>query len=248
MGSRVSAFLGALACVLGVLGPADLAAGQTAQMARDEVAKELARDSDFRPVSVTLDEEGRIVLAGEVRLLWTKDEAVRRATRAADEHPVIDNLTVRTDDVVAEAAFRAVERAIRNYEYLTVFDYVSGSMRDGVVTITGEVTSVRDISGDLVERVSKVRGVREIRNELQILPPFTADDEIRSRLARAIFSRPSFEPFAGMSNPPFRLIVRNGIVTLRGYVDTRAEYLEMQQIASQIPGIVRIENRLEILR
>jgi osmotically-inducible protein OsmY len=166
---------------------------------------------------------------------------------AAGERDVVSELTVAAglDDATT---LGGVERAIRNYEYLTVFDYVSGSIRDGVVTLTGQVTSLRDISGDLAERVSRVRGVRELRNELEILPSFRADDEIRGRLARAIFSRPGFERFARMSNPPFRLIVRNGIVTLRGYVETQAEYIEMQQIASQIPGILRIENRLETLR
>jgi len=242
---RASALFVALTCVV-IAAPVAAAAGQSAQAARDAVVKELAREGDFRPITVTTDDQGRIVLTGEVRLLWTKSEAIRRATRAADGLDVVGNLTVRTEDTLPEAVFSAVERAIRRYEYLTVFDYVSGSIRDGVVTLTGQVTSVRDISGDLVERVSKVRGVREIRNELEILPPFTSDDEIRNRLARAIFSRPNFERFAGMSSPPFRLIVRNGIVTLRGYVEGRAEFLEMQQIASQIPGIVRIENQLQI--
>jgi osmotically-inducible protein OsmY len=247
MRPRAFAVFLALSCASGLAGATDRAAGQSAQAARDAVAAELAGERDFRPITVTLDDQGRIVLGGEVSLLWTEQEALRLASRAAGERDVVSELTVAAglDDATT---LGGVERAIRNYEYLTVFDYVSGSIRDGVVTLTGQVTSLRDISGDLAERVSRVRGVRELRNELEILPSFRADDEIRGRLARAIFSRPGFERFARMSNPPFRLIVRNGIVTLRGYVETQAEYIEMQQIASQIPGILRIENRLETLR
>jgi len=247
MRPRTSALLVVLACVAGLAGAAVRAAGQSAQAARDEVADELAGARDFRPITVTVDDEGRIVLGGEVQLLWTKQEAIRRATEAASGREVVSELTVTAndDDTVT---LGGVERAIRNYEYLTVFDYVSGSIRNGVVTLTGQVTSVRDKSGDLAERVSRVRGVQELHNELEILPLFRADDEIRERLARAIFSRPNFERFAGMSNPPFRLIVRNGIVTLLGYVQGQAEYLEMQQLASQIPGILRVENRLQTLK
>jgi osmotically-inducible protein OsmY len=241
----------ALTCAAGLAATAERAAGQSAEVARDEVAAEvaaeLAGEFDFRPITVTLDDEGRIVVGGEVRLLWTKEEAIRQAREAAGGREVVSELTV-TPGLDDTAMLSGVERAVRNYEHLTIFDYVSGSIRDGVVTLTGQVTPFPDKSGDIAERVSRVRGVQEIRNEIEVLPSFRADDEIRERLARAIFSRPDFERFARRPNPPFRLIVRNGIVTLVGYVQTRAEFLEMQQIASQIPGILRIENRLQTVQ
>lgn len=43
-----------------------------------------------------------------------------------------------------------------------------------------------------------------------------------------------------------KIITRHGVVTLRGLVESEAERLSLQQIATQTPGVVRVDNQLEI--
>ncbi|MDO9049202.1 MAG: BON domain-containing protein [Methylobacter sp.] len=43
-----------------------------------------------------------------------------------------------------------------------------------------------------------------------------------------------------------KIITRKGVVTLRGPVESQAESMKLQQIATQTPGAVRVDNQLEI--
>jgi hyperosmotically inducible protein len=43
-----------------------------------------------------------------------------------------------------------------------------------------------------------------------------------------------------------KIITRNGVVTLRGPVDSQAESMRLQQIATQTPGVMRVVNQLEV--
>ncbi|MGZ8943773.1 MAG: BON domain-containing protein [Methylobacter sp.] len=43
-----------------------------------------------------------------------------------------------------------------------------------------------------------------------------------------------------------KIITRNGVVTLRGPVESEAENMKLQEIAKQTPGVIQINNELEI--
>ena len=51
-----------------------------------------------------------------------------------------------------------------------------------------------------------------------MLPPVPEDDDLRHRVAKAIYGNPSFWSYAAMSNPPIHIIVERGQVTLKGTV------------------------------
>ena len=42
-----------------------------------------------------------------------------------------------------------------------------------------------------------------------------------------------------------KIITRDGVVTLRGPVESKAESMKLQEIAKQTPGVVRVDNQLE---
>ena len=58
------------------------------------------------------------------------------------------------------------------------------------------------------------------------------------------FTHSSFERFASMPNPPFHIIVNNSSVSLVGVVQSQIEKIEMETIARQTQGVLRVENRL----
>lgn len=43
-----------------------------------------------------------------------------------------------------------------------------------------------------------------------------------------------------------KIITRNGVVTLRGPVDSAAEKTRLQSIAQQTPGVTQVDNQLEV--
>jgi hyperosmotically inducible protein len=118
--------------------------------------------------------------------------------------------------------FKDVSNQVTRYVNFTVFDNVAASVENGTVTLTGRVTMPYK-KDDIARRVSKVDGVAEIDNKIAVLPVSIFDDELRFRIARAIYGNPAFWHYAAMANPPIHIVVENGNVTLTGVVNSNVE-------------------------
>jgi len=139
--------------------------------------------------------------------------------------------------------FQDVARQVRNYVNFTVFDSVSANVDNGIVTLTGNVTMPFKVE-DLTRRVSRVDGVRRIDNQIKVLPVSRFDDELRLRIARAIYGNPSFWQYASMANPPIHIVVENGRVRLEGTVNNNVERMLAQSLAIGFNAF-SVENRLK---
>ncbi len=124
-----------------------------------------------------------------------------------------------------------ISSAITQYTRYTVFDDLGGTVDNGVVTLTGKVTMPykRD---DIEKRIARIDGVKTVKNEISVLPVSIYDDQLRSRIARAIYGNPSFWTYATMANPPIHIIVENGRVTLTGVVLSQVDKLLAQSLAT----------------
>ena len=152
----------------------------------------------------------------------------------------------RAEDVVERKdfqIFQGVARQVQQYVNFTVFDSVNASVQDGVVTLTGKVTMPFKVQ-DLTRRVSRVEGVRKVDNQIQVLPVSRYDDELRLRIARAIYGNPSFWHYASMANPPIHIVVEQGRVKLEGTVNNHVERMLAQSLAIGF-GEFSVENRLK---
>jgi hyperosmotically inducible protein len=147
-------------------------------------------------------------------------------------------LFVKSDLSVAEDAIREV----RQYAQISIFDDVSVEVESGVVTLKGKVTMPYKKS-EIEKRVTKVGGVREVRNEIGVLPVSSFDDELRYKIARAIYSNPSFWNYAAMANPPIHIIVEHGRVTLTGVVSSNVERMLARSLATGF-GELSVTNEL----
>jgi hyperosmotically inducible protein len=85
---------------------------------------------------------------------------------------------------------------------------------------------------DIARRVTDVNGVREVMNQLEVLPVSPFDEELRLRIARAIYGNPSFWTYAAMANPPIHIIVEHGKVTLTGVVNSNVERMLARSLAT----------------
>ena len=120
---------------------------------------------------------------------------------------------------------------------------ISAQVDDGRVVLSGWVTMPfkRD---DLERRVRKVDGVMSVDNKIGVLPVSQFDDELRFRIARAIYSHSSFWNYAAMANPPIRVVVNGGRVTLEGVVQSNVERMLARSLASGF-GEFSLKNELK---
>jgi hyperosmotically inducible protein len=124
-----------------------------------------------------------------------------------------------------------ISRSLRSYTRLTIFDDIHMQVQDGLVTLTGKVTM--DVKkNEVVSRVRAVEGVRELRNEIGVLPASAEDDALRTRVARAIYGSPAFHRYAAMPHPPIHILVEDGRVTLTGVVPTEVDRALARSLAA----------------
>jgi hyperosmotically inducible protein len=136
-----------------------------------------------------------------------------------------------------------VASQVRQYTRFTVFDDVRASVQDGVVTLSGKVTMPYK-KDDIAERVARVSGVMAVKNDISVLPVSPFDDDLRYRIARAIYGNQAFWHYASMANPPIHIVVENGRVTLSGVVNSNVERMLARSLATTY-GAFSVKNELK---
>jgi hyperosmotically inducible protein len=139
---------------------------------------------------------------------------------------------------------KAVADAVLGYPRYGVFDSVGVGVDNGVVTLQG---SVRD-SGrkdEIDRRVARLDGVREVRNEIRVQPASLFDDRLRLELYRRIYGNGLFERYATFANPPIRIIVDHGNITLAGVVNSRVEKVALESIARGVLAF-KVDNQVQV--
>jgi hyperosmotically inducible protein len=137
--------------------------------------------------------------------------------------------------------FRGVQQQVLRYPHFTIFDSVHAQVDNGIVVLSGKVTMPYKRQ-DLERRVSNVAGVVQVRNTIDVLPVSQFDDQLRLRIARAIYSSPAFLGLGSMVNPPIHVIVEHGRVTLDGVVLNNSDRLIARSIASSFMSFALTNN------
>ena len=140
--------------------------------------------------------------------------------------------------------FNDISKTVQRYAHFTVFDNVDAQVTNGVVTLTGQVTMPfkRD---DIEKRVAKVDGVKQVNDRISVLPASQFDDQLRYRLARAIYSNPNFWNYAIGPNPPIHIVVEHSHVTLEGVVMNDTDRAIVNSIATTQFGVMSVKNNLK---
>ena len=132
---------------------------------------------------------------------------------------------------------------VNGYAQFTIFDDINASMDNGVVTLTGKVTMGYK-RNDIESRVASVSGVTQVINKIDVLPASIYDDELRYRIARAIYTNPSFWMYASMARPPIHIIVERGHVKLTGVVNSNVDRVLARSLAASF-GAFSVVNELK---
>ncbi len=192
-------------------------------------------------------EHGVATLTGSVDSLGTKLDAERDARKVKGVEQVVNKLVVDTEDVKPAQILEGARHEIVMYPRYTIFDNVELRADGNTLVVSGQVTQPFKKS-DLGNILAHVRGVAGFENNLEVLPTSNFDDQIRVRVARAIYGDPVFIRYRNQALPPIHIIVKNGNVRLVGVVANRldSEKAEMNaRLATTYFGLtndLRVEN------
>ena len=235
---------------LGLLGlAAGLLAGASPTWADDADLKqriELRLENKKLTETANIDvavEQGSAVLTGLTTTVYDRNRAEQAARKEADE---VDNrIQVQPDGEYSDAeVVEAIRKTILRYPYYSIFDSVTFGVENGHVLLSGSTLHPWR-RNEIEKRVSKVKGIRELQSEITVQSVSIFDDRLRRRLANRIYRDPRFIQYANRTNPPIKIIVSKGKVTLAGYVTSPVEQALLGHIARGFLSF-GVDNQLKV--
>jgi len=138
---------------------------------------------------------------------------------------------------------QAVARVVHDDPQVTIFDHVDFHVEGSTVVLDGQVTTPGKKAA-IERKTAGVDGVTAIKTAITVLPASPSDDDLRRRIARAIYGNPAFWHYANMAQPPIHIVVKNGHVTLAGVVNSNVERALARSLAIGF-GAFDVKNALK---
>jgi osmotically-inducible protein OsmY len=126
-----------------------------------------------------------------------------------------------------------------------VFNYVTASAENGVVTLSGETRNEYDRDSALW-LVDDTAGVKDVIDNVKVAPTSIFDDRIRISALRAIYRDPVLSRYAIDPAKPIRIVVDNGQLSLYGTVANTMDKQVAGIRASQVFGAFTVQNNLQV--
>jgi osmotically-inducible protein OsmY len=168
------------------------------------------------------------------------ERAARKEARSVDNEVKVVPEEPRSDKAIGADA----RREVLAWERYGAFDAVSVEVHEGMVTLKGWVdTPVK--KDEIDERLAHVAGVRDVHNDLHLQGFSEADRRLRAQIYSRIYGDPMFERWAGVPDPPVRIFVSRGRITLAGLVGSKVEKVTAGNIARATLGF-SVDNQLQI--
>ena len=95
-----------------------------------------------------------------------------------------------------------------------------------------------------ISEVRHMAGVKDVIDDIKVLPASINDDHIRMRTARAIYRDPVLSRYAMDPARPIKIIVDNGHVSLYGTVDSTMDKQIAGMRANGVFGSFSVQNNL----
>ena len=155
---------------------------------------------------------------------------------------------VMVDSSAPDADLQAKLSDRLNYDRIgqgITFNALTLKVEDGVVTVGGDVLDYpsRDSAIAIVETTP---GVKDVIDEINVLPTSPFDDDLRIRVARAIYGYPPMKKYAMVPQKPIRIVVNNGHVTLYGVVDSKFDKQIAETRAKSVANVFSVDDQLII--
>jgi len=181
-----------------------------------------------------------------VKLYIDKVDAARKVSKINHADGVRNHVQVQGNVPDAELQSKLSDKlSYDRIGYGIMFNALNLKVEDGVVTIGGDVRDYpsRDSAVAIVETTP---GVKDVIDDINVLPTSNFDDDLRIRVARAIYGQSSMTKYAMAPEKPIRIIVDNGRITLYGVVDSKMDRQLAETQARSVSGAFSVDNKLVI--
>jgi hyperosmotically inducible protein len=223
------------------------ATGQYDEQIQQAVSQKIHDAKRLQSVSSSV-EDGIVTLTGTVGLYQDKLEAASKVKKVKDAAGVRNHIAVAGETVPDAQLEKKLAKQLA-YDRVgypdNAFNYVALSVKDGVVTLSGD--TVWDPPKDsALAIVARTPGVKDVVDDVKVLPVSNFDDSIRARTARAIYRDSVLGKYASDPVHPIRIVVDNGHVTLYGTVESSMDKTIAGIRANSVPGAFSVENKLVV--
>jgi osmotically-inducible protein OsmY len=158
---------------------------------------------------------------------------LREAERLArkDVKSVVNLLRVVPEEPRSDSAIRTdAQSAVLRWERYGPFDAVGIDVAEGVVRLSGWVETPAK-RNEIESRLARVDAIRDVHNDLRVQGFSQGDVRLRREIYQKIYRDPLFERWAGLPDPPVRVFVQRGRVTLAGTVGSAVEQVAVGMLA-----------------
>ena len=223
------------------------AVGRYDQQIQQAVSQKLQDSKQLQNVKSSV-EDGIVTLTGSVNLYQDRLEAAKKAKKISNVTGVRNDITVAGENVPDAQLQQKLAKKLA-YDRVgygdNAFNYIAVTVKDGVVTLSGD--TYWDVPRDSAMAIAaRTPGVKDVVNDVKVLPTSFFDDSIRRRTALAIYRDSVLSRYAIDPADPIRIVVDNGHVTLYGTVQSAMDKNIAGIRASAVPGAFSVENKLVV--
>lgn len=211
---------------------------------KSQVEAELDRYYIFAsPIDVKVTSPGIVTLEGTADSFWEKREIFDSVSRVDRVLVLKDKISVDTI-ILPDAVIKDnIRDDLARTQGIIAPDEIQISVRNGVVILSGTVTYANedDVAFDIA---SWQRGVKDVVNNLQVLPPQkTFTDKTLTEAANSVVDR-----FFPLEKDHVRVDVERGRAVLDGKVNTLWAKRNIAEEVEELLGVIEVENNLAIVQ
>ncbi len=243
--SAVTVVLLVLLSITAIAAPSS--SGRYDQQIQQAVSQKIHGAKQLQNVNSSV-EDGIVTLAGTVGLYQDKLDAAKKIKKIANVAGVRNDIVVAGANVPDDQLQQKLAKKLaydRVGYYDNTFNYLAIEVKDGVATLTGD--AMFDVPLDsAMDIVARTPGIKDVVNDVKVLPVSTFDDSLRIRTARAIYRDSVLGRYATDPVHPIRIVVDKGHVTLYGSVQRTMDKTIAGIRASGVPGAFSVDNQLVV--
>ncbi len=154
------------------------------------------------------------------------------------------SLAAGGSDITQDRLKKEVTRMLEPLPYYDVFDHLTFRIvAPSTVVLIGQVTRP-GLKLDAEAAVRKIKSIRKVVNNIEVLPDSPIDDSIRWAAFEAIFDKPALQKYATQTDAPLRIIVKDREITLVGTVASQFDKDLIDISARSVRGALGVTDDL----
>jgi len=219
--------------------------GKNDQQIQDDVTKLLNSKDKWKGVTAST-EDAIVTLDGSMNVLMDKIDLSKKVDKIKNVNGVRNHIQISSTASDAELKEKLADKL--RYDrvgYGIVFNNLTLDVQNGVATVGGQVRDYpsRDSAIAVAETMP---GVKDVVDNIEVLPTSPMDDDLRIRVARAIYGNSVLNRYAADPQKPIRIVVDKGHVSLYGVVDNQMDKTVAVTQAKSVSDVFSVDDHLMV--